>query len=650
MSVKVIQITIPSENILPDIINSFSPEENYQMLKIGCETLNEGRKSIAGLTQQEIYQKIKEEGKKYVEKLELDIIIERETSKKMEEKISKLYELQLEQLRKQISKMEEMNLILKTQTANIELENREIIQKEIEKFKDSYDLILYDKQEQLIKKDELLMIVKNKLKTIELENKELMQKEIEKYKDKYDLILYETQDKLIKKEETTLFLKSQLKTIELENKELIQKEIEKYKDKYDTLLEEKDKQNKLNREAFEKAEKLLNKNLYKSSKEKGNEGEDIFSNLSETFKDFNGYKIENKSKQGHKGDFHLYFKDFNVLVDSKNYTSNIQKKEVDKIKEDLITNDNVSFAWLVSLNSDICGWNRFNIMSDWIKAENGIKCVIFINNLLNEKDPSETLRLVWSICNDFNKFINNSEMYDEVELKKYKEKEIILNNKIRNLQNRSLEMKRNINNATNILKEMDVDLLELLTLVSNEIINTNIEKNKIISDWWEKNYEFTGVEGDNLISTDLWNKFKRDNKDNLENITIDLFKDKLMKLVGTSNYIEKNKKKFIEIVGYKQNMTEYKILPIEKIEVNLSDNILQSSFKTQYYFDAEKDKKILEEYNDIKNNIITISVSNKITPLQVVSLLMYHKIIRSRTSARGYNIYKKTDEYKQIHE
>jgi hypothetical protein len=44
MSVKVIQITILSENILPDIINSFSPEKNYQMLKIGCESLNEGRK------------------------------------------------------------------------------------------------------------------------------------------------------------------------------------------------------------------------------------------------------------------------------------------------------------------------------------------------------------------------------------------------------------------------------------------------------------------------------------------------------------------------------------------------------------------------------------------------------------------------------
>ena len=37
MSLKIINITIPSENVLPDIINSFSPEENYIMLKIGCE-------------------------------------------------------------------------------------------------------------------------------------------------------------------------------------------------------------------------------------------------------------------------------------------------------------------------------------------------------------------------------------------------------------------------------------------------------------------------------------------------------------------------------------------------------------------------------------------------------------------------------------
>ena len=56
MSVKVIQITIPSESSLPDIFNTFSPEENYLMLKIGSNCLMEGRKVVAGLTQKEIYQ------------------------------------------------------------------------------------------------------------------------------------------------------------------------------------------------------------------------------------------------------------------------------------------------------------------------------------------------------------------------------------------------------------------------------------------------------------------------------------------------------------------------------------------------------------------------------------------------------------------
>ena len=35
MSVKVVQITIPSDRNMPDIINTFSPEENYLMIKIG---------------------------------------------------------------------------------------------------------------------------------------------------------------------------------------------------------------------------------------------------------------------------------------------------------------------------------------------------------------------------------------------------------------------------------------------------------------------------------------------------------------------------------------------------------------------------------------------------------------------------------------
>ena len=141
MSVKVIQITIPSENILPDIINSFSPEENYQMLKIGCETLNEGRKSIANLTSNQIFKKVESEFKKEIDKLNMDIVIEKNTAISINEKMIKMYETQIEKLNK------------KVENALSELEvykqgNSTSFNEEINRIKEKYDLLLKEKDRQ----------------------------------------------------------------------------------------------------------------------------------------------------------------------------------------------------------------------------------------------------------------------------------------------------------------------------------------------------------------------------------------------------------------------------------------------------------------------------------------------------------------------
>ena len=61
MSLQIINITIPAHELLPDIISTFTPEENILMLKIGSNCLKEGRQAVAGLTQKEIYNKIKDE-------------------------------------------------------------------------------------------------------------------------------------------------------------------------------------------------------------------------------------------------------------------------------------------------------------------------------------------------------------------------------------------------------------------------------------------------------------------------------------------------------------------------------------------------------------------------------------------------------------
>jgi hypothetical protein len=518
------------------------------MIKIGSECLREGRNAVVGLTQREIFEKIKAESKGEIQKLEMDILLEKEMSKKMEERIEKMYKGQVIKLEKQI---------------------------------------------------ELLSI--------------------------------------------------QLKEHEFENKDLIKAEVEKVKEKYDLLLEEKDKQNQLNREVFDKAEKLINKNISKSASLLGEYGENIFEQLSDTFKDFSGYKIENKAKQGHKGDFHLFFDEFNILVDSKNYSTVVRKKEIIKIESDLMVNDNMNYAWMVSLNTNIGGYDRFPIDHKWINTDTGTKCILFINNLLEHKDPRNILRQAWLMCSDFNK-LTKKVTKEDGELEKYKEKDLLYKKQINNLQERTSEMRRHINSISNVLKNMENDLLEMLSLVSDEIINDKIALNSKINEWWNINIEY--IEDENkLTSTEIWNKFKRDNKDFVsENkITIEKFKDIITSIADSSTYEEKTKKGVIEFNGFKW----------KQIEVNQIDNLefenvfiekkikVKKDKKTQYYFSEEKDKKILEEYEDEINNIMKISLDNNIRPWEVVSLLVHNKIIKQRGEARGYDIYKETDEYKQ---
>ena len=187
MSLKIVKLTIPEESILH--IGDFSPEENYKMLKIGSQCLLEGRKAVAGLTQKEIHQKIKNESKDEIQRLEMNIMVEKELRAKMEERISAMYDTQVSQMKKQIE-----------------------------------------------------------------------------------------------------LLSTQIKTYELESKDLVKKEVDKAKEKYDLLLQEKDRQNQLNREVFDKAIQLT----HKSTSHKGSDGEKTFSEYAETFQDFKGFEIIDK--------------------------------------------------------------------------------------------------------------------------------------------------------------------------------------------------------------------------------------------------------------------------------------------------------------------------------------------------------------------
>ena len=416
--------------------------------------------------------------------------------------------------------------------------------------------------------------------------------------------------------------------------------------------------NQVNKETFDKAIKLLDKTTNKSSISIGDTGEQIFENLADTFKDFVDYKIEYKGKQSHKGDFHLFFKDFNMLVESKNYSSSVSKKEIQKRESDLNTNSNMNFAWLVSLNSNICENNKFPITPKWITTDDGsVKCILMINNLLDNKDPRNVLRQAWQICDDFNRLTKKT-VIEDVELEKYKSKILCYKKQINNLQERMYDLKRSVNTSLNIVKNMDNDLLEILSNLSDEIINEKLGIDEKVKEWWFNNIEY--VDDENIIvSTDIWNKFKKENKEYVgENkVSIESFKDIIRGIVDSAHYMEKTKKGAIEFIGFKWiEKTEIEIVnkDIEKSklknidDLELSNEAIKKIKKVKqknYYFDETLDKKILVDYENENNNIMTMS-NETIRPWQIVSLLMRYKIILKRDHARGYDKYKETEEYK----
>ena len=463
MSLKIIKLTIPQESIIE--INDFSPEENFLMLKIGSNCLLEGRKVVAGLSQKEIHQKIKDESKEEIEKLEMEILLEKSLTKKMEERISKMYESQVEKLEKQIE-----------------------------------------------------------------------------------------------------FLSTQNKKYEIDNKELIKEESEKARDKYDLLLEQKDKQlNKMS----ENYEKLLIQS-HKSTSHKGSDGEKEFSEYAETFLDFKGFEIIDKHTQGGQGDFHLHFEEFDVLVDAKNYKKKVPNDKREKIKKDLLKNEHLHFAWLVSLNTTIEKYDKAPIMYEWI---NTTQCLVYINNLNEFEDPKKILRIVWYTCKELYKFTADVN-FDENELTELREKNFRLMDKVRGIRKTIREINTSMNATRNLIQVMDDELRGILEAETNELVASNFS---LFDDWWEQNLEV--VTDESIVSsTDLWTRFKQENKlmINEMNITGDKFKQYIKTKVSLSSIIlrNKNSNSAFDVKGIK--MREQKEIVLEeKIELELNEEVLK---------------------------------------------------------------------------
>lgn len=556
MMTKTINIVVPEDWTIPELLNMLSPDEIAFILDVGCETIKDARSLVASLSQKEIYNKIREESKGEIEKLEMDLLVQQKLNSSLDSSIRNFYEKQVEQMKKQLEE-----------------------------------------------------------------------------------------------------LKSQVRNYECQNKDVIDAEVKKEREKYKILLEERDRQLLRMTENYEK---FLKQNIEnKSSKKIGDEGEDNFILLSDTFKDFAGYKLEKKAHQAHKGDFHLLFRDFNVLVDLKKYSGSVQKKELEKIEHDLSINNTVDFAWLISYDSNVSDWNRFPIMYKWILTDMGLKCIIIVNNLNSNKNPVDTLRNVWCITNELHNMINKTKEteVDNTEIQKLRERDYNVLQKIKTAQKRLSEMKRNVTSMSQIAKDIENDIIDVISLFTNEIVKNDYDKSGKIKEWWNETIEFDDNNENKLTSTEIWSRFKKENKAYVDEnkMMIEEFKKYLKNFIDVEHYVEKSKKGSLEFVGFKfKDLLVQEDLKDEKIEVDLVLPVESKKKRinrkpgdnTKIVISKEIDEKVVTEYNKGNLNIMDISKANNLLVWQVVSMLVNNKIIEKRCDARGYDIYKETEEYK----
>lgn len=549
MTTKLLQIAVPLEWEIPQIMKTLNAEENALILKTGGEMIKEARALVAALSQKEIYNKIREESKCEIQKLEIDLLVQKELKIKMEE------------------------------------------------------------------------ILTEQLKEIRNKNDEL---------------------------------KKQIHEYNFNSKEIIKAEIDKEREKYQMILSEKDKQVLRITENYEN---FLKQTDTKSSKKLGDEGEDNFMLLSETFKDFIGYKIEKKSHQGHKGDFHLFFENFNVLVDLKNYTGKVQKKELDKIEHDLTINDTMDFAWLISYESSVSDWNRFPIMCKWIVTDLGLKCIIIVNNFNSNKNPTDLLRVVWNMTNEIHTMMSKTKEIDNTELEKLRERDYNVLQKIKTAYKRISEMKRNIVSMSQTAKDLENDMIDSINMFTNELSKNEFDKSLKIKDWWNENIEFDDNNESKLSSTDIWTRFKKKNKFFVDEnkMLVDDFKTCVKNFVDVNNYVEKSKKGLIEFIGFKfkdllvcqeiKNTKEEEKLEVELNIPNVVEKKKKKRIKKEEYV-LEDESKIINEYNDSEKPVLVLSKVFNIPVYKIISCLVKHKIISKRTEVRGYKEYTETDEYK----
>jgi hypothetical protein len=310
----------------------------------------------------------------------------------------------------------------------------------------------------------------------------------------------------------------QIKTMELAKRDEVAREIAEMRDRTTAIIGEKERSLETYRQTFERG--LGSLRLTTSAK--GDVGERMFNQIAEqAFTDFDGFSIENKSCIGGQGDYHLFFKDFNVLADAKLYTNKVGAQQRTKIIGDLKRNPHIRFAWLVSMNTKIDRWDRGPVMFEPIE---GNRYLCHINELAEQSNPAAFLKSVWFVCSVINEYLVKEDVGNAEELR-YKDIHLRSIEKFRAMRKTAGELKQVITTLGSIRERLDSSIAELLRDEAPTLMEA---QNQTLMAWLRANIEYVaGDEAATIKSTDMWYKFRRDNAATLGDFTPEKFREGL---------------------------------------------------------------------------------------------------------------------------
>jgi hypothetical protein len=272
----------------------------------------------------------------------------------------------------------------------------------------------------------------------------------------------------------------------------------------------------------------------KSSVSLGKIGETKFAELAHTvFRDYESFELVDVHSFAGYGDYHLRFKEFTVLADSKQYSGKVNATSRDKIKRDLQQND-VDFAWLISMDTTIDKYDKYEFMFEWVSDR---KCVCYVNALMKRENPGEILRTIWYCCKLLYDHVIKVENRDNA-VDKYREFQM----KVKDLGER---MKRNVRERETIMTQLranfdrnDEVIRELVTDETNQLTSHFA----MIREWWSANVE-SAPNDQSIKSTNLWLKFKKDHSEQKDmNMNAALFKEAICAMLPENQLIKSKTK------------------------------------------------------------------------------------------------------------